>query len=99
MNMITVDAVEVNEIINTPGLEQPYAGMALAARWGSDDGSALADQRGDEWFMIGSQQWHEYNDAYLMGVSDYISHGDGTRLEHARLCIQRAKALQQMEAV
>lgn len=99
MSIIALSQSEVNEIINTPGLEQPYAGMTLAARWGSDDGYSLEDQRGSKWFAVGSQQWHQYNDAYLTGVADYISHGDGERLERARLCIRHAKALQQVDAV
>lgn len=95
MSIAIIDK-DVNEAVSTPGLDTPYGGIELAQRWGSSDGYNLEDQHGSEWFLVGSTQWIQYNKAYITGVADYIKHGDGQRLERARLCIRHAKALSEL---
>lgn len=95
MNSSSIAIIDsnLNEAVTTPGLDAPYSGLALAQQWGSNDGYNLEDQRGSEWFLVGSMQWIRYNESYITGVIDYIKHGDSEQLERARLCLRHAKAL------
>lgn len=96
MSIAIIDK-DVNEsVVTTPGLDGPYDGMELAEKWGSSDGYNLEEQRGSEWFLVGSSQWIRYNEAYIAGVTDYIKHGDGEQLERARLCVRHANSLKEM---
>ena len=93
---ISVIHEEANSEFANPGLGNPCDATTLASLWGCEDGFRLEDQRGGQWFQIGTTEWMIYNDAYIAGAIKAMGRQNGRMLKRARLCVRHARALQEV---